>query len=463
MLNTTHLDIPGYLHQILLEIRKRGGDPYLVGGAVRDHFLKIAPKDFDFEVYHLSIDKLKSILSRFGELGFESGFPVVVLRTNSNVHEFALPRIETKSGSGYRGFSVTVDPNMKKEIALLRRDYTINAMMLSLDGNLVDPYAGLTDLKNKVLRHVSQSYSDDPVRIVRGLHLASRFDLTPHKSTLDLAKGAIREIPSVSVDKLWYSWSQWALSNYPTKGLDFLLRSGWIYLYPALRELPYIAQDAKHHPEGNVWNHIVEVVSRMAVLSKNQNNQVKIKRMFAALLHDSGKYEATRVKGGKIVSHGHEKNSIHYVRPFMEQIGINFIGKDKSAIIQAVERLVETHMRFISGEVTKRGVGKLIRDLDPANMEDWYALVMADCGELDRKKGRISNARRAYDLSKELKANSGMPPRIINGNHVMQHTDLRGPAIGEVLRTLYIEQLNGYFDNEEDGISRLKQFTRNKK
>ena len=171
-----------------------------MGGCVRDHLLGHHAKDIDIEVYGIEANILESILQKHfhvTSVGRTFGiFKVnVIIDHEQASFDVALPRSENKSGSGHKGFVVNTDPTMSFEDASSRRDFTINAMGIDIDtGELLDAQSGEKDLKNQLLRHVSDAFKEDPLRVLRAAHFCARFDLTLDGNTALLCKTLEQEL-----------------------------------------------------------------------------------------------------------------------------------------------------------------------------------------------------------------------------------------------------------------------------
>ena len=183
------------MKEILQAIIEAGGDPLKVGGCVRDKILGIESKDIDVEVFGLDSDRLCAVLKRFGKISIVGeSFGVIKLTTKDDDFDFSLPRIDNKVGAGHKGFEVVVDHNLSPEEAAKRRDFTINAIGERIDGTLVDPFGGVQDLRDKVLKHTSEHFAEDPLthqdpaqRVDEGqirhvLHLGGTVHIFLHRS-----------------------------------------------------------------------------------------------------------------------------------------------------------------------------------------------------------------------------------------------------------------------------------------
>jgi hypothetical protein len=182
-----------------------GARTYIVGGAARDRLLGIDAKDIDVEVHDLSVDDTIRLLEEAGAHIDEVGasFGVLKVTFNGETHDFSFPRTETKTGEGHTGFDVTVDPYLGIERALARRDFTMNALAVDSDGNMIDPYGGVADLQSGILRHVSPAFSEDPLRVLRGVQFAGRLGMTFDPDTAALARSLLPELETMHSDRVW--------------------------------------------------------------------------------------------------------------------------------------------------------------------------------------------------------------------------------------------------------------------
>ena len=186
---TMALPLPLEVSQIAEAVAQKGGKAIVVGGSVRDHFLSEAvPKDLDIEVYHLAPEHLEPLLSTFGKVQLVGKrFGVLKLTTPQGDYDVSLPRRESKTGKGHKGFLVEADPEMTFEEAASRRDFTINAMGFDiLQETFIDPHNGREDIQNKILRHVGPRFVEDPLRVLRAMQFAGRFEVKIAPGTIEL-------------------------------------------------------------------------------------------------------------------------------------------------------------------------------------------------------------------------------------------------------------------------------------
>lgn len=412
------LPISSELRQILTAIQAAGGRALFVGGFVRDFMLGEPSKDIDLEVYGLTVAQLIAALEPFGwveQVGVSFG--VIKLSTAKTVYDFALPRRENKQGQGYRGFIIEADPGMSPKEAASRRDYTINAMAISPEGELLDFFGGQADLKNKCLRHVSERFAEDPLRVLRGFQLAARFDFTMEPETVQLCASLKQEYVHLSKERIWTEWQKWASkSTKPSTGLEVLAQTGWLELYPELAALRGVLQDKVWHPEGDVWEHSKYVVDEAQILSQreNLNEATRVTLMFAALCHDLGKATTTIKKAGRWVSPGHAEAGLALTESFLERIHAPHY------LIQAVKPLVAEHMSHINS-LSPRAVRRLALRLEPSIIQMLAFVIEADAsGRPPLPKGLPVGAKRMLELANDLALSQESPKPILLGRHLLE-------------------------------------------
>ena len=242
-------------HAMAEALQAAGGRAFFVGGAVRDRQLGLPVRDIDLEVYRLEADALEPILARFGKVHLVGQrFAVLHVATEHGEIEVSLPRTESKTGPGHKGFAVTADPELSVKEASRRRDFTINAMLEDpLDGTLLDPWGGRQDLERGVLRHVSDAFAEDPLRVLRVGRFVARFGFRVDPETARLCRGLdLDELPRERIEK---EWRQLLGGRFPGKALLALETCGALRFFPELAALRGVPQDPVWHPEGDVLRH----------------------------------------------------------------------------------------------------------------------------------------------------------------------------------------------------------------
>jgi len=281
---------------------------YRVGGCVRDHLLKLPVSDIDWVVTGASAEAML-------ELGYKpigKDFPVFLHPETKQ--EYALARSERKTAPGYHGFEFDTDPTISIEQDLLRRDLTINAMAESEDGELIDPYHGQNDLEARILRHVSESFSEDPVRVLRVARFAARyhhlgFKLAPETAELIQQMGESGELDSLVAERVWYEMSR-ALGEPHPEVFFQTLRDCRVLgrLFAEIDALFGVPQTAKYHPEIDTGVHLMMALQKSAELDLDNETR------FAVLMHDLGKASTPQhILPGH---HGHEQAGVKLVKSF---------------------------------------------------------------------------------------------------------------------------------------------------
>ena len=282
-----------------------GGRALLVGGCVRDAALGIPAKDLDIEVYGVPPERLAEILAmRFAIDLIGQAFAVIKIR--GLPIDVSIPRRESKAGLGHRGFEVLSDPWMTPEEAVARRDFTINAMALDpVEGAIIDPYGGLQDLQMRLLRHTTEKFAEDPLRVLRGMQFAARFNLEVAPETASLCRTI--EPEGLAHERIFEEWRKLILSGIrPSRGLKFLRDCQWVRYFPELEALIGCQQDPDWHPEGDVWTHTLHCMDAFAT-ERAGNEWEDLVVGFAVLCHDLGKPSTTRFEDGRLRSKGMKK------------------------------------------------------------------------------------------------------------------------------------------------------------
>lgn len=216
--------------------RDAGGRAWVVGGAVRDTLLGRTVTDLDVEVHGVAAQDLETLLSAHFDLD-AVGRAFGVLKLHGLFLDVSLPRTESKAGLGHKGFLVRSDPHLGLEAAARRRDFTINAIALDpLTGELADPLGGQADLAARRLRHCSDAFGEDPLRVLRGMQFVARFALAADPATITLCRTI--EPEGLAWERIWQEWRKLLLLGVePSRGLAWLQETGWVRYFPALAGL----------------------------------------------------------------------------------------------------------------------------------------------------------------------------------------------------------------------------------
>lgn len=359
---------------------------YLVGGAVRDALLNIPVKDRDFLVVGSTPEELLSL--GYQQVGAD--FPVFLHPETKE--EYALARTERKSGQGYNGFICDFSPDVTLEQDLIRRDLTINAMAQDLtSGEIFDPFCGLQDLKNKMLRHVSPAFEEDPLRVLRVARFAARFAHLGFKiadDTVNLMQKmtACGELDHLTAERIWLETQKAFATPSPQIYFEVLREVGaLVVLFPEVNALFGKPQPEKYHPEIDSGVHTLMVLAQAKKLAKQAENPTAL--LFSALCHDLGK----GLTPEDILPHhyGHEVKGIQPTRNLANRLKVPSEVKDFAILVTEYH----THCHKIA-ELRPETVLKLFNTLDvwrkPNRFKDFLLACEAD------SKGRLGFEDREY-------------------------------------------------------------------
>ena len=283
---------------------------YVVGGAVRDRLLGLAVRDRD----HVVVGATPEDMARLGFRPVGKDFPVFLHPETGE--EYALARTERKTARGYTGFAVHAAPDVSLEEDLKRRDLTINAMAETEDGEIIDPHGGRADLEARLLRHVSRSFVEDPVRILRVARFAARFgEFAVAPETLRLMQEMVDdgEVDALVPERVWQELARGLMEATPSRMFLVLRACGALArLLPELDRLFGVPQPVKHHPEVDTGIHTMRVVDEAAARG------LALPERWAALLHDLGKGATPAEFWPR--HHGHEGRGVALVQAACERL-----------------------------------------------------------------------------------------------------------------------------------------------
>jgi tRNA nucleotidyltransferase (CCA-adding enzyme) len=421
-----------------------------VGGSVRDSLLGLAAKDLDLEVYGLSPEVLRTLAEteyRLDLVGQSFG----VLKLRGLAIDLSIPRRESKRGLGHRGFEIHSDPEMSFRDAARRRDFTINAIGFDpLSEEILDPWEGRADLEDGVLRHVSEQFSEDPLRVLRGMQFAARFDLRVAAETLTLCRGIERE--GLARERIFEEWKKLILCGRKiSRGLTFLRDCGWLSHYPELAILIDCPQDPEWHPEGDVWVHTLHVMDAF-VEEKVGDEWEDLVVGFACLCHDLGKPATTVFTEGRYRSPNHEALGEEPTLSFLRRLS------PQEALAREVVPLVREHLKPFQLHQAKAGPAAIRRlARRTGRIDRLVRLARAD------QKGRPPKPFDGFPAgdwllakAEGLKVRQSAPKPILLGRHLIALGLQPGRHFGELLEACFAAQLAGSFSDVEGG----KEFAR---
>lgn len=439
------------LEQFAKEIHLIGGKSLLIGGAVIDSILGLEIKDWDIEIYGLSLKKLEAFLSshhiKCDIVG--KSFGVIKCKLDNLEVDLSLPRRENKIGVGHKAFQVELDHTMTPEEAARRRDLTINSMYKDLyTGRLIDPFEGFQDLMDGKIKATNPTtFVEDPLRVLRIMQLLPRKGKFVDPKTLNLCRSLVKTFNFLSKERVFEEFNKLLLkADKPSMGLNFLWNVGWIQHFPELEALIGCEQNPEWHPEGDVWIHTLMVVDNAAKLRNQIPEQDRLPFMYGCLLHDCGKPSTTKED---YTAYGHDKEGVKVARRFMERLTNNidlidkvcnlvryhmspghFVGKTKNAKPSAWRRLHNKSNLILLGHLhhadSASSGGRQLEDECPGRDL---------CFEYHKKLKEISNAN-------GIKA-------LVMGRDLIKLGLTPGPEFGHILSKLYEMQIEENLSKDE--------------
>lgn len=372
---------------------------FLVGGAVRDEILGIPHRERDWCI----VGALPAELEALGYQRVGKDFPVFLHPETKE--EYALARTERKTAPGYHGFEFDCSPDVSIEEDLARRDLTINAIARDSDGNTIDPYGGVADIENRVLRHVSGAFVEDPVRILRVARFAARFRDLGFRiadETLDLMRRMVAagEVDALVPDRVWKETELALAGDNARIYFEVLRECGALrVLFPEVDALFGVPQPERWHPEIDTGLHVMMVIEQAEALSDD------IEVRFAALTHDLGKGNTPK---RDLPSHpGHEIRGCKLIRALAERLPVPNASRDLALIV--AEFHTHCHRAL---ELRPKTILKVLEKTDafrrPARFEQFLITCEADArgraGLENRRYAQASYFREAFAAASEIDA-----------------------------------------------------------
>ena len=408
---------------------------YLVGGAVRDQLLHYPVYEKDWVVVGASVNEML-------ELGYQQvgkDFPVFLHPQTKDEH--ALARTERNTAAGYKGFEVHTSPDVTLEEDLIRRDLTINAIAQDEAGNIIDPYNGQADLKNKILRHVSPAFSEDPVRILRVARFAARYahlGFSVADETHDLMKKMVAngEANALVAERVWQEFHKALHERNPEVFIETLRNCNALnIILPEIDALFGVPQPPQHHPEIDTGIHTLMVLQQACLLSPEPVTR------FAALCHDLGK--ALTPKENWPSHHGHEAKGKKPIQQLCHRLRIP--NDFKSLALITAEFHLHVHRAF---EIKKTTLLKTIEKLDGIRKPERYAQFLIACTADIR--GRTGYENKEYpqaDYYRQALA-------IIKSVDIqpLKEMGLQGKEMGDAIHTARLSALNKQLHFSESEI-----------
>ena len=408
---------------------------YIVGGAVRDRLLGLPVQDRDWVVVGATPDELRAL----GYLPVGADFPVFLHPETKEEH--ALARTERKTAPGYHGFAVQASPEVTLEEDLQRRDLTINAIAEEADGSLIDPWGGERDLAQKLFRHVSPAFAEDPVRILRVARFAARFTdfrVAPETAALMRAMVDAGEADALVPERVWREVSRGLMEAKPSRMFEVLRECGALArLLPEVARLFGVPQRADYHPEVDTGTHLMMVLDMAARLA------APLTVRYACLGHDLDKGTTP----ADILPHhlDHEERSVALARQMSDRLRVD----------NACRALAEVTARehgnvHRSGEFGTAAIVRLLERCDALRRPDRFAELLFAC-ECDAR-GRLGLEDSVYPQRQRLLEALRLVQAVDATAIAAAATELgkRGPDIGQAIHVARVDALRDI----DDGVPR---------
>jgi tRNA nucleotidyltransferase (CCA-adding enzyme) len=388
---------------------------YLVGGAVRDGLLGKPVQDRDWVVVGATPQEMAA--QGYQPVGRD--FPVFL---HPRTHEeYALARTERKSGRGYRGFTVYADPGVTLEQDLARRDLTINAIGQDADGALIDPFGGQRDLRDRVLRHVTGAFREDPVRILRVARFAARFaDFAIAPETLALMRAMVAEGEAAHLvpERVWQELARGLMEGHPARMLETLRACGALaVVLPEVDRLWGVPQPAPHHPEVDTGAHLLLALEMAAQLA------APLAVRYAVLAHDLGKGTTPADVWPRHI--GHEQRGARLAAAMSARL------RAPADCAELAELVTREHGHIhASGALNAVALMRLLERCDAVRRPERFAQALLAC-ECDGR-GRLGRTDDAYPQRPRLLAALAAAQAVDTAAiaAAAQAAGKRGPAIG---------------------------------
>ncbi|CAM3746201.1 multifunctional CCA addition/repair protein [Rheinheimera salexigens] len=397
---------------------------YLVGGAVRDTLLNYPFTERDWVVVGATPQQLL-------DLGYQQvgkDFPVFLHPKTKE--EYALARTERKNGQGYTGFAVYADPDVTLEQDLMRRDLTINAIAKHQNGQLVDPFGGVNDIKNKVLRHVSPAFSEDPLRVLRVARFYARYahlGFTVADETLNLMHDISQsgELKTISPERIWVETAKALQERTPDAFISVLQQTSALeQLMPEVAALWGVPQPEKWHPEIDTGIHTLLVLQQAAKLSQ------RLDIRFAAVVHDVGK-GATNPANWP-AHHGHDHSGLKLIEQLCQRLRVPNDCKDLALLVCKYHQIIHNAL-----ELKPATVLKMFNSIDLwRKPERLNAILLACTADL---RGRTGFEQAQYPQAEYLTYLAKAASKV-NAQEVMAK-GITGADIKPALQQLRLEAL----------------------
>ena len=408
---------------ILNKLRENGFEAYIVGGCVRDKLLSIEPHDYDITT-SARPNEIKNVFSDCKTILVGEEFGTVGILLNKVLYEVTTFRIDGNYINNRKPEKVIFSDNLKED--LKRRDFTINAMAMDIDGKLYDPFLGKKDLQEKIIRAVgdpNERIKEDALRMMRAIRFAGRFDFYIEENLFDAIGQNASLLKKIAPERIFDEFSKMITSEKPSYYLLLLEESGVLdVIFPELKRTVGFAQFSPYHDK-TLFDHLICVMDYV---------RPDLSLRLAALFHDISKVDTLSIgEDGRGHFYGHEILGAELVEEILKKYRL------PNKTIEKVKILILDHMK-VHSEMSDKALRRQIKRVGRENILDLYDLLIADCKatRIDRDASFIINRKnRVKELlaEKEMKTEKFLE---INGNDIKSLGFSEGKIIGEILREL---------------------------
>jgi tRNA nucleotidyltransferase (CCA-adding enzyme) len=446
-------------------VRDAGGQALLVGGSARDRLLDLDSKDSDIEVYGLEPARLRTVLEGIGRVNTVgehfSVYKLVFYRqlphgaggsagddlTTRERFEIdvSLPRRESKSGQGHRGFVIEGDPAMRFEEAARRRDFTVNAILYDpLTGQEIDPYGGREDLKRRILRAVApETFVEDSLRVLRAVQLSARFEMTIEPSTVELCRSI--DLSDLPRERIWGEIEKLlTLAANPSIGLNAALDLSVLdKLFPEIRSL--IGRKLEGLASEDAFAHTGRALDEASILSRDLSKPARIAVMLATICHELGE--------PAVVSIQEPDKAVDAARAILNRLGLYGLGgydvrSQVLALVHERRKPIEFYER--RQIITDGDFRRLAQQVDI----DLLFRVAKACAAAARDSAMSSGPEDWFiQRARALGVEHGPPAPLLQGRHLLEAGFEPGPQMGKLLRRVYELQLDGEVTTAEEALA----------
>src|SRR5579862_1454674 len=421
---------------IVAQLRSAGHQAYLVGGCVRDMLLGRSPEDFDVAT-DARPDRVSELFERSEQVG--AHFGVVLVRENTSQVEVATFRSDASYSDGRRPDAVRFESDPRRDV--LRRDFTINALLLDPATNeVLDFTGGREDLRRRVIRAIGdpeERFREDHLRLIRAVRFAARLGFTIEPATMDALARLHALILKVSPERARDEIARILTEGGARRGFELLDQTGLLGdILPEVAAMKGVAQPPEFHPEGDVWTHTLLLLEKL--------HHPTVTLAMGALLHDVGKPPTFRV-ADRIRFDGHAEEGVRMAHDILTRLRFSHEQ------IEQIEALIAHHMRFKdTGHMRESTLKRFLR---MENFAEHLELHRLDCLS---SNGRLDTYKRVLARREELGEEELRPKPLLTGRDLIEAGYAPGPVFGQMLAAVEDAQLEGRLQNKEDALALVR-------